>query len=232
MRIDWKNYIPRSRSEWGRLVLLIVSITAFRSAIADWNDVPTGSMEPTILVGDRIFVNKVAYDLKVPYTTKHVVQWGNPSRGDIVVFFSPENGKRLVKRVIGIPGDTLALRDNRLHVNGEWIQYENSADQVSNVREISGHIVEQQYLNEHLGDVVHRIGILPAVPSRRSFGPVTVPSGRYFMMGDNRDLSADSRFFGFVDRDEIVGKATGVVLSFDRENWFLPRLDRFCRRLV
>ena len=95
MRIEWKNYIPRSRSEWGRLVLLIVSITAFRSALADWNDVPTGSMEPTILVGDRIFVNKVAYDLKMPYCTKHIVQWGNPNRGDIVVFFSPEIGRGL-----------------------------------------------------------------------------------------------------------------------------------------
>ena len=98
--------------------------TSFKSAIADWNIVPTGSMKPTILEGDRIFVNKLAYDLKIPYTTLHIATWGAPQRGDIVVFYSPVDGTRLVKRVVGIPGDSIAMRNNQLTINGEDIRYE------------------------------------------------------------------------------------------------------------
>src|SRR5215470_5485433 len=110
---------------WMKPVFVVLIITAtFRSAIADWNDVPTGSMKPTILEGDRIFVNKLAYDLKVPFTRQHLLAWGDPKRGDIVVFPSPFDEVRLVKRVVGIPGDRLELRDNRLCVNGEPAAYQ------------------------------------------------------------------------------------------------------------
>jgi signal peptidase I len=87
------------------------------SAIADWNDVPTGSMNPTILAGDRIFVNKLAYDLRISFTTWRLAHWDNPRRGEIVVFFSPVDGTRLVKRVIGVPGDVIAMNGNRLYIN-------------------------------------------------------------------------------------------------------------------
>src|SRR5215831_15298421 len=101
----------RAGKWWKQTVrpLLIVALIIFsiRSSLADWNDVPTGSMKPTILEGDRIFVNKLAYDLKVPFTTWHVAEWSNPKRGEIVVFDSPKDGQRLVKRVIGVPGDTV-----------------------------------------------------------------------------------------------------------------------------
>src|SRR5512140_1756995 len=101
---------------WGKelrsLLTLALVLFAIRSSLADWSDVPTGSMKPTILEGDRVYVNKLAYDLKVPFTTRHVAEWGNPQRGDIVVFFSPHDGQRLVKRVIGLPGDTIELRHN------------------------------------------------------------------------------------------------------------------------
>src|SRR5262245_15620755 len=100
---------------WMKPVFVVLIITsAFRSAIADWNDVPTGSMKPTILEGDRIFVNKLAYDLKVPFTTTRLAQWDDPHRGDIVVLFSPGDGKRLVKRIVGLPGDQVELRDGKL----------------------------------------------------------------------------------------------------------------------
>ena len=89
------------------LLVAVLIATSIKSAIADWNTVPTGSMKPTIVEGDRIFVNKLAYDLKVPYTTFHIAEWDNPKRGEIVVFYSPEDGKRLVKRVVGTPGDTI-----------------------------------------------------------------------------------------------------------------------------
>jgi signal peptidase I len=94
--------------EWILPALVVVAILApLRSAVADWNDVPTGSMIPTILVGDRIFINKLAYDLKVPFTTWQVAKWADPARGDIIVFPSPADGVRLVKRVVAVPGDRL-----------------------------------------------------------------------------------------------------------------------------
>jgi len=119
-----KQILKRWWTEWIRSVLLIVLvITSFRSAVADWNDVPTGSMKPTIFEGDRIVVNKLAYDLKVPFTTLRVVSWANPTRGDIVVLYSPVDGKRLVKRVVGLPGDTIAMIEDRLIVNNVVVSY-------------------------------------------------------------------------------------------------------------
>src|SRR3954463_1479515 len=95
-------------------LLMLLVISSLRSILYDWNDVPTGSMKPTIEEGDRVFVNKLSYDLKVPFTTYELAKWDDPKRGDIVVFFSPADGARLVKRVIGLPGDHIALRDNQL----------------------------------------------------------------------------------------------------------------------
>src|SRR5512140_2840639 len=110
-----KVWMKKFWQEWVKpLLLTIIVLGSMRSALADWNDVPTGSMKPTILEGDRVFVNKLAYDLKVPFTTFHLATWSNPQRGDIVVFYSPQDGRRLVKRVVGLPGDTLELRDNHL----------------------------------------------------------------------------------------------------------------------
>src|SRR5580698_3599272 len=102
---------------------IFVILFAVRSSIADWNIVPSGSMIPTILEGDRIFVNKLAYDLKVPFTTWHLATWSNPQRGDIVVFYSPHDGTRLVKRVVGLPGDTVELRNEQLVINGSPVDY-------------------------------------------------------------------------------------------------------------
>ena len=93
-------------------MLMLLVVSSLRSALADWNDVPTGSMKPTIEEGDRVVVNKLAYDLKVPFTTFEVWKWGDPRRGDIVVLFSPKDGMRLVKRVVGVPGDRIEMRDN------------------------------------------------------------------------------------------------------------------------
>src|SRR5882724_11291668 len=122
-----KKYRAVMRQWWQKedrpLLILAVVLFSIRSSLADWNDVPTGSMKPTILEGDRVFVNKLAYDLKVPFTTWHIAQWDNPQRGDIVVFYSPHDGKRLVKRVIGLPGDTLELRNNVLWLNGQVTEY-------------------------------------------------------------------------------------------------------------
>src|SRR5437879_5912998 len=150
------------RDEIRPLLVIGVILFAVRSSLADWNDVPTGSMIPTILEGDRIFVNKLAYDLKVPFTTRHLAQWADPKRGDIVVFFSPELDEatreptetRLVKRCVAVPGDTLEVRDDKLIINGLVVAYtplDPSGFKYLSAKEKTS----QQYFTERLGDHVH-----------------------------------------------------------------------------
>lgn len=221
MRI-WKSWIKP-------IGMAIIVVVTFRSAVADWNDVPSQSMEPTILVGDRIFVNKLAYDLKVPFTTWHLAEWSNPDRGDIVVFFAP-NGKRMVKRIVGIPGDSIELRNNQLLINGKPVNYQ-AAPQRFNPSELTDP-APYVFAMEKLGVAPHAMMVQPARYAERTFKPVTVPCGQYFMMGDNRDNSGDSRVFGFVQREEIVGKAVGLAFSLDQTNSYLPRWKRFFRGLL
>lgn len=217
--------------EWMKPVFVVLIITsAFRSAIADWNDVPTGSMKPTILEGDRIFVNKLAYDLKVPFTTTRLARWDDPHRGDIVVLFSPEDGKRLVKRIVGLPGDTVELKNGRFFVNGISAQYEPLETRV--VNEIPKDQRPQYgFYEESIDGMNHPVLVMPWNPSFRSFGPETISAGFYFVMGDNRDNSFDSRGFGLVQRQNIIGRATAVVASLNPEDHFLPRWHRFFTRL-
>jgi signal peptidase I len=224
---NWTTNLIIIWKGWGYSILVALLIaTSFKSAIADWNIVPTGSMKPTILEGDRIFVNKLAFDLKIPYTTLHIAEWGDPQRGDIVVFFSPADGTRLVKRVVGIPGDSIALQNNQLIINGEKIKYEPINDSKWNNLSPSMDANQYGYI-ENLSHTRHPVMITPQRPSLRSFGPVTIPEDKYFMMGDNRDNSADSRYFGFVERNRIVGQATSIVISLDINNKHQPRWKRF-----
>ena len=219
----------RARRWWRKeirpLLVLALVICSIRSSLADWNDVPTGSMRPTILEGDRVFVNKLAYDLKVPFTTLHLAEWSNPRRGDIVVFFSPHDGKRLVKRVVGLPGDMMELRSDALVINGQPVEY--SPPSAEGLRDLPPEDrVNQLFATERLPGRPHIVATIPLAPARRDFGPYRVPDGCYFMMGDNRDNSFDSRYFGPVERKRILGRATAVALSFDHEDWF-PRWRRF-----
>ena len=219
----WSKFL---RQELRPMAITILVLFAVRSAIADWNDVPTGSMQPTILIGDRVFVNKLAYDLKVPFTQWHLAQWENPKRGDIVVFFSPADGQRLVKRVIGLPGDTIELRNEELLVNGKAMKYESLAQ--STVNELpAAERPSHRYATETLAAHKHPVMATPVLNAPRTFGPVTVPEGKYFMMGDNRDNSYDSRFYGCVNRDQIVGRASAVVMSLDHDAHYYPRWHRF-----
>jgi signal peptidase I len=212
------------------IVVALIVAGSFKSAIADWNTVPSGSMKPTIVEGDRILVNKLAYDLKVPFTTKHIAEWSAPQRGDIVVFYSPADGKRLVKRVIGLPGDTIFMEDNRLFINGIAVQYESADAQDQILASKKG--VEDGYLfKEGLPGRSHSLMLNSQIQSRRSFSPIAIPAGYYFMMGDNRDNSFDSRYIGLVERSRIVGQATDVVISLDLNNMYAPRWERFFTRL-
>ena len=217
--------------EWVKPIAIVLAVVgSFRSTFADWNDVPTGSMKPTILEGERIFVNKLAYDLKVPFTRWRLAVWDNPRRGDIVVLFSPADGRRLVKRVVGLPGDRIALVDNRLVINGTPVSYEPVDPELAAqllAGEEGGSVVER----ERLDAGPHQVMFDAAFPRGRSFRPVVLPEGEYFVLGDNRDNSFDSRWFGYVRRDRIVGRAVAVVVSVDLERHWRPRWHRFLRGL-
>jgi signal peptidase I len=222
LRKVWREWL------WPYLLVALVVIP-LRSAIADSNWVPTGSMKPTILEGDLIYVNKLAYDLRVPLTFKRLARWGDPQAGDIVVFFSPEDGTRLVKRVIAVPGDKVELKDDVLIVNGTALQYD-----VVDITPVKEEIHEDSnpiLTIEHGPGASHHALIFPSRDAMRSFGPLTVPAGKYFVMGDSRDNSYDSRFFGAVDREQIVGRGQRVLVSFDMNRRFGPRFSRFFERI-
>ncbi len=212
MAIDKKKVIYEIRV----FLLMILIVSSLRSALADWNDVPTGSMKPTIQEGDRVVVNKLAYDLKIPFTTINVFKWGNPERGDIVVLFSPIDDIRLVKRVVAVPGDDVELRDNQLFVNGKLATQSPVGDDGDSF-----------VLDENLDGHMHKIMLSSDVGAPRSYGPETVPKDHYFVLGDNRDNSNDSRFIGFIERRRIVGEAVAVAFSLDRSRFFRPRFNRF-----
>jgi signal peptidase I len=200
------------------IVVVVLVVTSFRSAIADWNVIPSGSMNPTIIEGDRIFVNKLAFGVRVPYTMWYIAEWSHPQRGDVIVFHSPADGTRMVKRVVGLPGETVELRDNRVFINGQPAAYTLAAPPSG------GMVAASEQID--VGGASHPIQLLPALPSRRDYGPVTVPTDSYFVLGDNRDNSGDSRYFGFVPRGHITGRSSHVFYSLDAEDWHAPRWNR------
>ncbi len=213
--------------DWRATLLFIVFVVVpVKSSLADWNWVPTGSMNPTILDGDLIYVDKLAYDLRVPLTLHRLARWSEPERGDIVICLSPEDGVRLVKRVVARPGDIVEMRRNVLLLNGRPLDYIaaelNYAEQIP-----QEHAAGSQFAIEELGETEHPVMSVPGVPAMRDFGPIVVPEGQYFVLGDNRDLSRDSRYFGLVPRESILGRARGVILSFDITDKYQPRIGRF-----
>jgi len=214
--------------EWVRpLAVMAAVIFSIKSSLADYNFVPTGSMKPTILEGDLVFVNKLAYDLKIPFTTTRLAEWGHPSRGDIVVLFSPEDGLRLVKRVVAVPGDTIELRSNALWINGQPARY-TPLPPVEFAGVPAAGQEAAEFATETVGKRSHAVMARPFLPSpRRTFPPQTLRAGEYFVMGDNRDNSKDSRYFGVVERRLIVGKASAVIASVDKNGSHLPRFGRF-----
>jgi len=224
LRRQWREW------RWYAAFVFLVWIPV-RSAVADYNPVPSGSMNPTILEGDVVFVNKAAYDLRVPLTLHRVASWADPERGDIVVLLSPADGIRLVKRIIGIPGDTIKLHANRLTINGSELEY---TPAVKDYRAIVPTSVRPWgvFAEEDLLGVEHAVMAQPRYANpTRDFAAITVPEGCYFVMGDNRDNSQDSRAFGFVDRRLILGKAESIIASWDIRDDFLPRTERFFTRL-
>ncbi|HVN87416.1 MAG TPA: signal peptidase I [Candidatus Binatia bacterium] len=178
-------------------VALLLALVV-RSSVVEAFWVPSGSMLPTIQIGDHLFVNKMAYGLRLPLLGTKLINFGVLHRDDIVVFISPNDSSTdLIKRVIATEGDTVEIRQKKLYVNG------------------------QEVPDAHAHFVDARAGAVP----RDNFGPVTVPPGKFFVMGDNRDQSYDSRYWGFADVNAIKGKATFIYWSWDSDaHW--PRWSR------
>jgi signal peptidase I len=174
--------------------------------------IPSGSMENTLLIGDHIFVNKFLYGYHVPHTKGRILSFSSPDHGDIIVFVFPEDPtKDFIKRVIAVPGDTVEIRNKDVILNGKPI--------------------DEVYTRFAEGNTIDGL-----VRSRDNMDPVTVPDGKYFVMGDNRDRSYDSRFWGFVEEDAIIGKALFIYFSVDwnvdlrwYEFWRYPDLVRWSR---
>ena len=222
-----KFLLQRLWREWIRpLAVPLLLIASAKSALADINYVPSGSMQPTILAGDVVFINKLAYDLRIPFTFARLARWSAPQAGDIVVCFSPTDDTRLVKRVAGVPGDTVEVRGDALFINGTRQPYA-PLPAAAGADIPAGERSSAVFIRETLGARTHAMMVLPAVGIGRNFGPVRVPAGSYFMLGDNRNNSGDSRFFGFVPRAEIIGEVKGVFVSADLDRWLKPRFHRF-----
>jgi signal peptidase I len=181
---------PFWRSEWVSFAMMVLLLTVARSSFANHYQVPSGSMEPTLMPGDRVAVNMMAYGVRVPFTDIELVDRGEPRPGDVVVFKSPADGTRLIKRVVAVGGDTVALVDGRLWIDGEPLH---DAD---------------------VGDIEHFGARDVHLNLRDGGGPdiatATIPAGMALVLGDHRGNSADGRFFGLVPMASLYGKATAV----------------------
>jgi len=185
----------RFRENVEAIVLAIILALFIRTFVVQAFKIPSGSMKQTLLIGDHILVNKFIYGIKIPFTKITLIPLGEPKRGDIVVFKFPEDpDKDFIKRVVGVPGDAVEIRNKKLYVNGK---------------------MENHPYEIHTDPHTIPAGVQP----RDNFGPVTVPPGALFVLGDNRDHSYDSRFWGFVDLGDVRGEAFLIYWSWDKEDF-------------
>ncbi len=214
---------PNKLIEYSRsLFPLFFGVLLVRSFVFEPFRIPSGSLEPTLLVGDFLVVNKFAYGLRLPVWDKKILSTGSPKTGDIVVFRWPPNPKYdFIKRVIGVPGDVISYHHKVLSVNGKearqhFVQYTTDESSLNPVAEY------RENLKGTLHDIYRRSDI-PATDFE-----ITVPPNQYFVMGDNRDDSADSRYWGFVHDDYLRGKAVFTWMSWDKKDWSIrwSRLGR------
>lgn len=200
-------------------ILLIVLI--LRSFLAEPFRIPSGSMRPTLLEGDFIVVNKYTYGLRLPLTGTKIISLNDPKRGDVVVFKHEENGESIdmIKRVIGLPGDHIQYKDGTIYINGEAVNKEFQVEKEDTLPQ--GHKIPVREYKETINGIQHQIFIHPEANqhlSHYAYTDVQVPAGSYFVMGDNRDNSKDSRVWGFVKDEDIQGRAFAVWMSWDSDS--------------
>ncbi|HEY3520089.1 MAG TPA: signal peptidase I [Rhodanobacteraceae bacterium] len=195
---------------------VILAVLLFRTFLVEPFRIPSGSMMPTLLVGDFVLVNKFAYGLRLPVTDTKIVNIGEPHRGDIAVFKYPPNPKEdYIKRIVGLPGDTISVRNEQVFVNGKPLPQTYlgpiTDTDAESLRTAQAGGIER---NERIGDVNHHIIVLPPLMrDPRTEGTWVVPRGCYWAMGDNRDNSSDSRFWGPVPEKNLRGKAFLIWFS-------------------
>ncbi|MFO0658619.1 MAG: signal peptidase I [Polyangiaceae bacterium] len=177
---------------------MVITLLAARSSLADHYQVPTGSMEPTVMPGDRVIVNKAAYGLRLPGTDSYLVDTGDPQPGDVVVLTSPETGITLLKRIVAVPGDRVQVADGHVLRNG-------------------AKLVNPSAETETLGATSHALRLEDG--GGPDFGPQTLPPHKFLVMGDNRGNSHDGRMFGLVERDAIMGRAVKIVARDGHLTW-------------
>ncbi|OOZ37374.1 signal peptidase I [Solemya velesiana gill symbiont] len=206
---------------------IILVVLVLRSFIVEPFRIPSGSMMPTLLVGDFILVNKFSYGLKLPVINKKIIEIGDPERGDVIVFKYPQNPNvDYIKRVVGVPGDSIAYRNKILYVNGEP-QHQKQVAIYSGEGSGSSETGSIESV-EFLGERAHNILVNPLAPDFGygcqflMRGPIKVPPGHYFAMGDNRDNSNDSRCWGLVPKKNLVGEAFGIWMSWDSNRSWSP----------
>ena len=191
---------------------IFVIVLLLRSFLVEPFRIPSGSMIPTLLVGDFILVNKYVYGIRLPVLNRKIIEIGSPRRGDVVVFRYPlDPSTPFIKRIVGLPGDSVAYRDKALFINGEKVSHVPLGSYVG-VRSAAAH-TGATVLREQLGETEHDIILTPGAGSLN--GEYRVPEGHYFVLGDNRDNSRDSRFWGYVPDENLVGRAFFIWMNWD-----------------
>lgn len=208
------------------LLLFLVFLLAVRLFVVDWYGVPSGSMYPTLLIGDRVVSNRMAYDVRLPFADTVLLHIDDPRRGDIVTFISPDDGLHLVKRVVALPGDVVSMRNNILEINGIRAAYGKPDPEVAD-HHVPDYEGKQEVIEESILGQERAILLMPGRKAFRDFGPVTIPAGQYVVLGDNRDNSKDSRYLGFIRRGLLTGRVTRIAFSFDPDRAYRPRWERF-----
>ena len=198
------------------LLPIVLLVLVLRSFLAEPFQIPSSSMEPGLQVGDFILVNKFTYGIRLPVIRNKIIEINQPKRGDVMVFFPPDDDRYFIKRVVGLPGDVIEYNNKRLFINGEQQKKIHMPNLITDKQ-------SRQLFAELFGQEQHLIFDTPIRPAR--YHKVTVPKGHYFMMGDNRDNSRDSRFFGFVPEEKIVGRAFFIWMHW--KSWSsLPSFSR------
>jgi signal peptidase I len=220
-----RTLMSRTRATILSVLPALLLFLGTRQLLAEAYRIPSGSMEPTLLVGDWLFVNKLRLGPHIPFTSHSLPGYAAPQRGDVVVFTSPPQDPSiritpdditptLVKRIVGIGGDTLLMRHGELMVNGTVVPSPHAFVLIDSIADVPQAIFGWQHAIELGGS---RFGVAPAAPSLHEWGPLVVPAGTYFMMGDNRDNSVDSRYYGPVPRANLRGTPMFIYYSYDPE---------------